>query len=302
MLLRTVDSADTLFDAFLGYLRNERMASPYTQRNYTHALQSFKEDCQNRYGQVIDWDQVQVQHARQSVVELAGKFSRRTVHNRIAALRSFYAWGIRQGYFKNNPFKLVKLPKLNKPLPIFMTPKQVQTLLASPHKIAELGGPKSDRDELMLELLYGSGLRVSELANLTWESIDWDNGTLRILGKGRKIRQVPCGRIALAKLHAYKRFSANNSGNIFRSPSGRPVSSRTIQLMLKTHLKASGLPESLTPHKLRHSFATHLLSNGADLRTVQEMLGHQNLTTTQIYTHLSLDRVKKSYQLAHPRA
>lgn len=290
----------TLVDQFLAYHQNERLASPYTLRNYGHALREFERYYSQAYAKKLDWSAVTPLQARDTVIELQRVLDRRTVHNRIAALRSFYRWGVRQGHLKQNPFKSVTLPKAARKLPVFLTEAQMQKLLATPAQRQKAGLPQgqSARDELVLELLYGAGLRISELCQLAWTDVDFARGLLKVLGKGRKERLCPCGEVALKKLRAWQKLVATaGSGPIFPR-----LSPRTVQLMLKETLRAAELPLNLTPHKLRHTFATHLVGRGANLRAVQELMGHKSLTTTQIYAHLTLGKVKEAYAKAHPRA
>lgn len=286
---------------FLDYLANQKAASHYTLRNYTHSLEQF----QKSLGNSVDWSTVTLTQARDTVIELQRTLDRRTVHNRIAALRSFYRWGIREGRFANNPFRAVTLPKLPRRLPQFLSEGQMSQLLAAPAARAAAGAPPAEctRDRIILELLYGAGLRVSELTNLKWGSVNWQQGVLKVLGKGRKERLCPPGSVAMAALKEYYNLcgSPELSTPIFVH-NHRAICPRTVQAMLKTYLKLADLPLELTPHKLRHTFATHLISNGANLRAIQAMLGHRSLSTTQIYTHLSMDKMQEAYAKAHPRA
>jgi integrase/recombinase XerC len=301
-----------LVEQFLAYQRNERFASAYTLRNYGQSLKAFAKYYGEAYGNSthpplaisIFWPSVTVMQARDYVIELQRFLERKTVHNRIAALRSFYRWGMRQGLLKMNPFKSVALPKLPKSLPIFLTEAQMERLLQAPLGRQMSGGSPAMclRDSLLLELLYGAGLRVSELCSLRWEMIDWERGLLRILGKGRKERLCPVGSVALEKLQKYRASSNGGNGFVFPGRSNGCLSTREAQKILKIYLAIAGLPSDLTPHKLRHTFATHMVNNGANLRAVQEILGHRDLSTTQIYAHLTLGRMKEVYQKAHPRA
>ena len=200
------------------------------------------------------------------------------------------------------------LPKLPKSLPNFMTEKQIKTLLDGPMK--RLAGEEIEafdawRDRLVLELLYGAGFRVSELVSLTYGEVSFEEGVARIVGKGGKSRICPLGKVAMAVLRKWKETFAPRSGfedRVVVNKQGKSWSARQVQLMLKRYLAHAGLPMDLTPHKIRHSYATHLLDNGADLRLVQELLGHSRLSTTQIYTHVNLGRLKAVFDQAHPRA
>jgi integrase/recombinase XerC len=215
---------------------------------------------------------------------------------------------MRRGKITRSPATGLVLPKLDKPLPKFMTEGQVDRLLAMPTRLLENDGTDAFsawRDRLALELLYGGGLRVSELCSLTYGDIDMSDGVARVLGKGRKVRLCPLGRVATAALKKFRDDFAPNKRSIdtiIVDAEGAPLTPRKVQLMLKKYLALAGLPMDLTPHKLRHSFATHLLDRGADLRLVQDLLGHASLATTQVYTHVSVARLKEVYRKAHPRA
>lgn len=237
----------------------------------------------------------------------ADALSRRTIHNRISALRTFFRWLRIRGEMKNSPLTGIALPKLPKSLPKFLTEKQVGELLAMPRQAFEDGLiPESQflRDSAALEVLYGGGLRISELCGLTLGSIDFTAGTVRVLGKGSKVRVVPVGEVALDALRRLKSFLGEHSREapLFRGNVGKPIAPATLQRWLKKYLTLAHLPMDITPHKLRHSCATHMLDHDADLRSVQEQLGHANLSTTQVYTHITLARLKSAYKKAHPRA
>ena len=292
-----------LAEQFLAYQQNEKFASRYTIRNYTHSLKEFEKYFGEAYKKELVWASVSVPQARDYVIELQRVIERKTLHNKVAALRSFYKWGVRQGHFGSNPFKSVTLPKAAKKLPMFLTETQVEKLLDAPRQRQAEGAPAGvcQRDSLMLELLYGGGLRISELCNLRWAAVDWERGVLRIFGKGRKERLCPIGPVALDKLRDFKKVSSEGEF-VFKARDGGAFGTTQAELLFKTYLKIAGLPADLTPHKLRHTFATHLVSHGANLRAVQELLGHKDLATTQIYAHLTLGKIKEAYKSAHPRA
>jgi integrase/recombinase XerC len=213
-----------------------------------------------------------------------------------------------KGRLKKNPFSGAPLPRLERRLPQFLTEEQARKLLASPARLLEAGGCDAFtavRDRLAMELLYGAGLRVSELVGLDHGAVDLGEGVARVLGKGRKQRICPLGRVACEVLRRFRDEFTPGAGPgdpVLCSARGSRMTVRAVQLMLKRHLALAGLPLDLTPHKLRHSFATHLLNAGADLRIVQELLGHAQLVTTQVYTHVSIARLKDVYDKAHPRA
>ena len=242
---------------------------------------------------------------------------RAAIQLRFSALRTFYRFLIRHGAVESSPIKNLSLPKLEKRLPKFLTKQQMEALLMAPFELLKIkrekkaGRPVSQiaalRDVAVLETIYSCGLRVSELCGLRVEDIDWSEQIVRVRGKGKKERLVPVGRPALMAIQDY--------WNTFRQPPGgaspiffaetrkrAPLSSLQLSRRLKKYLVIAGLDPALTPHKLRHSYATHLLDAGADLRSVQELLGHAHLITTQIYTHVTTERLKKAYDAAHPRA
>lgn len=294
-------------DPFATNLAGERRASRYTQRNYLHAVNRFLHwlDANGRWSGRLA--KIDPRDLRDFLIESQRSLGRRTVHNQVSGLRSFFRFWMRQGELRHNPTTGLVLPKLDKPLPLFMTERQVENLLAMPMRLLENEGIAPQvawRDRLALELLYGAGLRVSELCSLTYGQIDFDDGLARITGKGQKVRLCPLGRVATAVLKTYRdRFAESRSPEdpVLANEHGKPLSSRHVQYMLKKYLRLAGLPMDMTPHKLRHSFATHLLDRGADLRLVQDLLGHASLTTTQVYTHVSVARLKEIHRHSHPR-
>lgn len=293
---------------FLGHLASERRCSKYTVRNYA---QSFDDLWQWMSGNGKDgsgFASLSSRDMRDFVIESQRRLDRRTVHNRVSGLRAFFRFWIRRGKLEKNPLTGVPLPKLERRLPIFLTEKQASALLDAPMRW--LAGESSDpflawRDRLILELLYGAGLRVSELCGLDHGRVDLDGGTVRVHGKGGKDRLCPIGEVANEVLAKFTRDfapAASIGDPVIVARDGSRLTPRDVQRLLKGHLAAAGLPNDLTPHKLRHSFATHLVDRGADLRLVQELLGHARLGTTQIYTHVTVARLKAVYDKAHPRA
>ncbi len=295
-------------DAFCAHLALERRVSEYTVRNYRHAVENFVACLQEQGKWKDDFAKVRSLEVRSFLIEQGRRVSRRTLHNHVSGLRAFYRYLRQQGQADNNPFTGVTLPKLDKPLPKFLTEAQMRALLNAPillWKDGKLGEYEAFRDSLILELLYGGGLRVSELCSLNHGQVDLGQGIARVLGKGQKERLCPLGPVAVQCLKTFvERFdlSADLSSPVISQRNGRRMEPRQIQKRLKVHLAAAELPLDMTPHKLRHSFATHMLNNGADLRAVQELLGHANLSTTQIYTHVSIARLKEAHKQAHPRA
>jgi len=295
---------------FETYLAGERRYSAYTVRNYRQAFEDFyrwlASPGVDRWSR--GFDALGTREMRDFVIEAQQRFDRRTLHNHASGLRTFFRYWMSQGRLKRNPLLNIPLPKLEKRLPKFLTEEQMKLLLTGPQRLLENGGIDAHsawRDRLAMELMYGGGLRVSELVALNYGAIDLDSGVARVLGKGRKERLCPLGQVALGVLKKFRESFAIDRGPdapVLVNPNGRRMSVDAVQLMLKRYLALAGLPMDLTPHKLRHSYATHLLNAGADLRLVQELLGHSQLATTQLYTHVSMARLKEIYAKAHPRA
>ena len=311
-------AADKRIQKFLAHLATDRGASVYTQRNYKQALTEFVRWHQNERQSAPVWETLQRDDFR-GYLRFLGRqnLGRAATSLRFSALRTFYRFLLRHGIVENSPIKNISLPKLPRRLPQFLTVQQMEDLLATPLK--PLAGVKSKsrgrpisedvchRDVAVLETIYSCGLRVSELCGLRVEDIDWDGQIVRVRGKGKKERLVPIGRTALESIqHYWKMLPRPPAGAspVFLSHRKQPgpVAPFILQQRLKKYLAAAGLDPHLTPHKLRHSYATHLLDAGADLRAVQELLGHAHLVTTQVYTHVSTERLKKAYDKAHPRA
>ena len=295
------------FDQFVSHLRLERRMSDYTVRNYSQAINYFF-DFLKVSGESIVLTEVTKQLARSYVIEAQNKYSRRTLRNHVSGLRTFFKFLQAREIVRTNPFTNITLPKLDQPLPKVMTQAQVFKLLDQPTYDGKNNNAcdfYAIRDLLVLELLYAGGLRVSELVGINYGDVDMSNASIKVLGKGNKERIAPVGHRALNTLKRFKDIHAKKSkfdSPVLINPSGTRLSVRSVQLLVKKYLNYAELPSDLTPHKLRHCFATHLLDNGADLRAVQELLGHSSLSTTQIYTHVSASRMKSVHSLAHPRA
>lgn len=308
---------DQQVDGFLQHLAHERGASPYTIRNYSQTLGEFVTWHEAERKSAPAWDRLHRDDFRFYLRHLGrNKLGRSATQLRFSALRSFYKYLIRRGVVPASPIKGIVLPKPEKRLPKFLTVEQMVALLDAPLK--ELAarqkesGRASDptvfhRDVAILECIYSCGLRVGELCGLRAGDIDFTGQLVRVRGKGRKERQVPIGEPALTAIQGYwsgllEPPAGEQPVFLARARGFEPVSPRVVQLRLKRYLAAAGLDPHLTPHKLRHSYATHLLDAGADLRSVQELLGHAHLVTTQVYTHVTTERLKEAYEKAHPRA
>lgn len=293
---------------FLDHLALGRRCSPYTVRNYRQAFEDFHRWLAGAGFAARKLDALDARVTRDFVIEAQRRFDRRTLHNHVSGLRAFYRFWMERGKLERNPFTGVALPKMEKRLPKFLTEKQADALLTAPTRAIETGEVSPFvgwRDRLAFELLYGAGLRISELCGLTYGAIDPEEGVARVLGKGRKERACPIGQVAATVLRRFRDEFALVKGPadpVIADERGRRLSPAQVQLMMKRYLKLCGLPMDLSPHKLRHSFATHLLDRGADLRIVQELLGHARLSTTQVYTHVTMARLKDVYNRAHPRA
>jgi site-specific recombinase XerD len=231
--------------------------------------------------------------------------ARSSIRLLFSALRSFYHFLLIRKVLDSNVVKSIEIPKKEKQLPRFLTHTQIETFLERPEKSArqkQAPAWMASRDEAIFELFYSSGLRLAELVRLEVRDLDPISETVRIFGKGAKERICPVGRPALEAISRYRHKAGVHSGPLFINKSHRRLSARSVWVAMKKYLRESGLPADLSPHKLRHSFATHLLDNGADLRSVQSLLGHASLSTTQIYTHVTAERLKRAYSRAHPRA
>lgn len=232
-------------------------------------------------------------------------YSKSTVARKLATLRSFYKFCVRRNYVSVHPLTTIRTPKQEKRLPKFMDLDQVNKLLSTPDANTLLGS----RDRAMLEVLFSTGVRVSELVDLNFADVEFEGRTIRVRGKGKKQRTAPIGPTAIAALQQYlelrrtdSRAATFDQEALFVNKHGQRLSTRSVRRKLDKYLAEAGLDSSISPHTLRHSFATHMLNNGADLRSVQELLGHQSLSTTQVYTHLTTPRLKAAYDDSHPRA
>lgn len=295
---------DQLSDDFIQFQKVEKVASPRTLRNYSQALAAFQNHLE--LTTFPGWKACTPDHFRDYLYHcMQLEMARSTIRLRFSALRSFYKFLVLRHGLAKSPLADLQLPKQERKLPTVLNQNQVVELLEAPLK-AELSKQAPEwlplRDTAILELFYSTGLRLSELAALNVEDINHDQGAARVMGKGSKERLVPIGSYALTAIQKYRIAAGVSQDILFINKSRNGISTHSIGSMLKKYLRMTSIPFHVTPHKLRHSFATHLLDNGADLRSVQELLGHASLSTTQIYTHVSKKRLKESYDQAHPRA
>lgn len=297
---------ETLSTLFFSYLKIEKQASLHTLRSYerdlTHFFQYFGER-----GRSLLVNEVTYLELREYLTYLMrNEYSRRTIARKLSCLRSFYRYLIREKIVEQNPVKEISTPKLAKVLPKYLYQEEMVTLLNQPDTTTPLG----IRDRAILELLYASGTRVTELVGITLESLDLDIGVALVFGKGAKERYVPIGTEAIKSLKKYIEVArplllanANEIENrLFLNARGGPLTDRSVRRVVEKYIGSAAISLKASPHTFRHSFATHLLDGGADLRSVQELLGHKNISTTQIYTHVSKERLRETYNQSHPRA
>jgi integrase/recombinase XerC len=233
------------------------------------------------------------------------KQARAYIRLQFSAFRTFYRWLVERKGLARDPVRELELPKMEKRLPVVLTRQQIDELLGAPLRVPkEKAAPKwmPLRDAAIMEIFYSSGLRLAELASLNVADVDLYTESVRVLGKGRKERVCPVGAPALEAVSRYRTAANVQSGPLFLNKLRQRLSPRSTWLVLKRYLRHTSIPVSISPHKLRHSFATHMLDAGADLRSVQSLLGHASLSTTQIYTHVTVERLKRAYNDAHPRA
>ncbi|MCO6436182.1 MAG: tyrosine recombinase XerC [Phycisphaerae bacterium] len=335
---------NSLVDEFLNYLKFERHFSPHTAKCYAADLAQFSLFLLNgpqgatravvgtlggmppirstvagasgpggtqtavlaEPGVLQKLREVEPEHVKAFLAFLSTQdYSKSTIARKLATLRSFYKFCLRRGYVKSHPLAAIRTPKQDKRLPKFLEIEDITRLLATPDDGTLLGA----RDRAMLEVLFSTGVRVSELVDLNFADVDFSGHTIRVRGKGKKQRTTPIGPTAIAAIQKYlelRRADARSARfdqeALFVNKHGQRLSTRSVRRKLDKYLVSCGLDPAISPHTLRHSFATHMLNNGADLRSVQELLGHQSISTTQIYTHLTAQRLKKAYDDAHPRS
>jgi len=295
------NSRDPLAEEFLRFLEVEKNVSSRTLLAYRRALEAFRAQ-----KNVRSWRNCAADDFRDYLFELMKKGQARSyIRLQFSAFRTFYRFLVERKNLRRDPVRELQLPKADKKLPLVLTQKQIEELLTAPLRVPKQKAAPSWmalRDAAILELFYSSGLRLGELASLNVADVDIYTESVRVLGKGRKERVCPVGAPALEAVSRYRAAANVQAGPLFINKSRRRISPRSIWLILKRYLRHTSIPIAVSPHKLRHSFATHLLDGGADLRSVQALLGHASLSTTQIYTHVTVERLKKAYADAHPRA
>jgi tyrosine recombinase XerC len=284
-------------EKFIRYLEIEKNYSPHTILNYRLDLKGFKAFLADKSIEDVDYLLL-----RRYLAALKEKnISARSVSRRLSALRSFFKFLTREGFLKVNPISVVSSPKQEKRLPVFLTEEEVSKLIDA--ALPKAGAKEMAlRDRAILETFYSTGMRISELVGLSIPDIDFISGIIKVMGKGKKERIVPIGECAIKAIRQYLDKRKKQSDALFLNKNGRRITDRGVRGIVAKYIRLASLRQGVSPHTLRHSFATHLLNRGADLRSVQELLGHANLSTTQIYTHLTTERLKSVYDKAHPRA
>lgn len=312
---------DRYIAGFISFLKNERQASPHTINSYYLDIKQFVRLHFKADSSCYDWASVNLYDVRNYIVECqAVECSKRSVNRKLSSMRSFYRFMIRENMLEQNPFASVASPKMTKALPKYLSVSEVDKLFDAVSKHwndmrakevvkSEAGSIFSEkRDSAIIELIYSCGARINEALGLNLQDVDILSSFVKLRGKGKKERLCPLGSPAVKAIRAYltlrKSWTADSKNNspLFINQNGGRLTARSFQRGFKSYLAIGGFDPSLSPHKLRHSFATHLLDAGADLRSVQELLGHANLSTTQIYTHISSEHMKSVYRKAHPRA
>ncbi len=301
---------EALVRQYAEHLRAERQVSPHTLRNYLSDLTQFyqflreRELCLDSKGHV-ELRRVDVRVVRAFLAALHQKRKKSSIGRKLAALKGFFRYLLANRHVEKDPLLLIQSPKQEKPLPTFLSVDDAFQLLGG----IEIKTGLDVRDRAVLEVFYSTGVRVSELVGLNWADVDFQLEIVRVVGKGSKERIVPIGEIALQALRDYAQeqrkkwsFSCKGETPVFLNNRGERITTRSVARIVEKHLKRAGIPIKMGPHGLRHSFATHLLNGGADLRVIQELLGHASLSTTQRYTHLNLDQLTAVYDKAHPRA
>jgi tyrosine recombinase XerC len=300
-----------LIEKYLKYLQVERNASPHTITSYENDLTSFLEFLSRQFE--TDIEDIDISGVNRLTIRLwLGELSdeglaKSSISRKVAALRSFFKYAFKRGHIEKNPAHLLVVPKKEKTLPKTVTPEDLHRMLDN----VDTDTPKGLQDRAILEVFYGTGIRVSELVGLDLSDVDLKSGQITVQGKGNKQRIIPLGKTAIDILSTFikqrtelygKRTDTDAKKAMFLAASGHRIYARAVRYMVEKYLKKESEVTQKSPHVLRHSFATHMLNNGADIRLIKEFLGHANLAATQVYTHTSVDRLKNVYEQAHPRA
>lgn len=319
--IQTEESIDPNLASFISFLKNERQSSSHTVNSYCLDIKQFIRLHFKKNSAQYDWASINVYDVRNYIVECqTTECSKRSINRKLSSMRSFYKFLMRENIIVQNPFASVDSPKMSKALPKYLSVSEVGRFFdavqsywkdAKAKEIvkSEAGAVFSEkRDSAIVELIYSCGARINEALGLNLQDVDTLSSFAKLRGKGKKERLCPLGTPAVKAIREYLAIrkswtsDARNIAPLFINQNGGRLSARSFQRFFKNYLMVGGFDPSLTPHKLRHSFATHLLDAGADLRSVQELLGHANLSTTQIYTHISSEHMKSVYRKAHPRA
>ncbi|MDR1906910.1 MAG: tyrosine recombinase XerC [Puniceicoccales bacterium] len=300
-------TADFPYADFIQSIEVERQLSKHTLESYVTSIDKFIAFLL-KYTKIHSWCDIDEFTVRQYLIELLREYKKSTICNRLSGLKSLFVFLKKSRIVEKNPFEILSVPKKEKILPKFLSPNDTALLLGQPKKLflqKKISRFLSLRDTLILELLYNSGMRLSELLSLHYGDVDFEQCSVKIMGKGNKERICPVGIYSIqALIHFLDAMGGNFSRDDFViiNEQGRNLTPRQVQNRLKFYLQQSGLPMDISPHKLRHSYATHMLNNGADLRLVQELLGHAHLITTQIYTHVNSVALQRTYKKTHPHA
>jgi len=289
-------------EGFIAYLKHEKNASPHTITNYRRDLLQLEQYLDKKKLKLKEIDNIVLRGFLALLYDRGEKKS--TVGRKLAAIRSFFQFCMRKRWMDDNPAKVVATPKQDKPVPSFLSEEEMKEFLDLPQTTK----PLEMRDKAMLELLYATGIRVSELVGISLEDVKFTERLIRVKGKGKKERLVPFGRLAEESLRSYLRVRPLiHKGRVEETPlflnyCGKRISPRSVERTVDKYIQCSAVRRKISPHSLRHSFASHLLSRGADLRVIQELLGHESLATTQKYTHLDLKHLLDVYRKSHPRS
>ncbi|OGP72380.1 MAG: tyrosine recombinase XerC [Deltaproteobacteria bacterium RBG_16_50_11] len=314
MMPSTVSEKNPLINQFIHYLSIEKNASPHTCRGYLKDLEEFEQFLKNSGASLSSSGEVRMENVDRLAIRKYLSFLHRrnkksSIARKISTLRSFFKYLVKEERISSNPAKTVSTPKVEKILPTALTVDETFRLVESTKGVhetrpSENGKKRGLRDLAILELLYSSGLRVSELVGLNSNQLDLELGIVRVMGKGRKERMVPVGKKAVEAVKTYleERRTLESETPLFVNARGGRLTARSVGRLVKQYTRRSGIIRKVSPHTLRHTFATHLLDAGADIREIQEMLGHASLSTTQRYTHVSTGKLMEVYDKAHPRS